>query len=72
MTDDTDDVRLPYRRRTLPCGLDVIHHHDASAPQVAVSLWYRVGSSDERPDRSGLAHLFEHLFKNSQHMPRAH
>jgi zinc protease len=55
---------LATRRRTLPCGLDVVVHRDDSSPQVAVSVWYRVGSSDERPDRTGFAHLFEHLFKS--------
>ena len=59
-----DDLpHLATRRRTLPCGLDVVVHADASSPQVAVSVWYRVGSSDERADRTGFAHLFEHLFK---------
>lgn len=60
-----DDLpHLTTRRRTLPCGLDVIVHADASAPSIAVNVWYRVGSSDERPDRTGFAHLFEHLFKS--------
>jgi len=56
---------LATRRRTLPCGLDVVVHRDTASPQIAVSVWYRVGSSDERPDRTGFAHLFEHLFKSS-------
>jgi predicted Zn-dependent peptidase len=56
---------LATRRRTLPCGLEVVVHADPSSPQVAVSAWYRVGSSDERADRTGFAHLFEHLFKSS-------
>ncbi len=59
---------LPYlttRLRRMPCGLDVVVHPDPSAPQVAVSVWYRVGSSDEQPHRTGFAHLFEHLFKSS-------
>jgi predicted Zn-dependent peptidase len=60
---DGDAPHLVTRTRTLPCGLDVVVHRDASAPQVAVSVWYRVGSSDERSDRTGFAHLFEHLFK---------
>ena len=61
---DGDAPHLATRTRTLPCGLDVIVHRDASSPQVVVSVWYRVGSSDERPDRTGFAHLFEHLFKS--------
>jgi predicted Zn-dependent peptidase len=60
---DGDLPHLVARRRTLPCGLEVVIHPDATVPQIAVSVWYRVGSSDERADRTGLAHLFEHLFK---------
>ena len=56
---------LATRSRTLRSGLDVVVHPDPSAPQIAVSVWYRAGSSDERPDRTGFAHLFEHLFKGS-------
>jgi predicted Zn-dependent peptidase len=61
---EADLPRLAVRRRALPCGLDVIVHADAAAPSIAVSVWYRVGSSDERADRTGFAHLFEHLFKS--------
>jgi len=70
----TDPVspHLTIERRTLPCGLDVILHHDDASPQVCVNVWYRVGSSDETPERTGFAHLFEHLFKNSEHMPAHH
>ena len=57
--------QLAVRRRTLPCGLDVVVHDDPSSPQIAVSVWYCVGSADERADRTGFAHLFEHLFKCS-------
>jgi predicted Zn-dependent peptidase len=66
------NLELAHERRTLPCGLEVILHPDDTAPQVCASIWYRVGSSDERPDRTGFAHLFEHLFKNSQHIPAHH
>jgi len=62
---DGDLPHLETQRRTLPCGLEVVVHKDDSVPQVAVSVWYRVGSSDERPERTGFAHLFEHLFKSS-------
>jgi predicted Zn-dependent peptidase len=62
---DGEAPHLVTRTRTLPCGLDVVVHPDDSSPQVAVSVWYRVGSSDERADRTGFAHLFEHLFKGS-------
>jgi len=60
-----DFPRLAVHRRVLPCGLEVIVHPDHTVPQVCASVWYRVGSSDERPDRTGFAHLFEHLFKAS-------
>jgi predicted Zn-dependent peptidase len=66
--DRAGDPELNLHRFTLPSGLDVVVHPDRSTPQVAVSVWYRVGSSDERPDQSGHAHLFEHLFKNSEHL----
>lgn len=69
---DEASPHLAFRRRTLPCGLDVIVHRDDTAPQICVSVWYRVGSSDETPERTGFAHLFEHLFKNSEHIPAHH
>jgi len=70
---DSDGLpHLEIERRTLPCGLDVIVHRDPSVPQVCTSVWYRVGSSDERADLTGFAHLFEHVFKNSLHVPAHH
>ncbi len=65
ITFDGQLPRLAIRRRRLPCGLEVVIHGDESTPQTAVSVTYRVGNSDERPDRTGFAHLFEHLFKSS-------
>jgi len=62
---DGDLPRLAVHRRQLPCGLEVIVHPDHAVPQICASVWYRVGSSDERADRTGFAHLFEHLFKAS-------
>jgi predicted Zn-dependent peptidase len=59
-----DLPHLAFDRRKLGCGLDVIVHRDPAVPQVVTSVWYRVGSSDERADRTGFAHLFEHLFKS--------
>jgi len=52
---------IPYSEFTLPNGLRVIVHEDHKAPIVAVNLWYHVGSKDERPGRTGFAHLYEHL-----------
>jgi predicted Zn-dependent peptidase len=70
--DAAGDPHLAFERRTLPCGLDVVVHRDDAAPQVCTNVWYRAGSSDESPHLTGLAHLFEHLFKNSAHMPSLH
>ncbi|MHB0970664.1 MAG: M16 family metallopeptidase [Thermoanaerobaculia bacterium] len=54
---------------TLPNGLRVALNEDRSAPLVAVNLWYHVGSKNERPGRTGFAHLFEHmLFAGSEHV----
>jgi predicted Zn-dependent peptidase len=70
--EDDASPRLAVQRSKLPCGLDLLIHQDPSSPQACVSMWYRVGSSDETPERTGFAHLFEHLFKNSEHMPAHH
>jgi zinc protease len=61
-------VQIPYTKKTLDNGLDVIVHEDHQLPMVAVNLWYHVGSKNERPGRTGFAHLFEHLmFEGSAH-----
>jgi zinc protease len=61
-------IDLPYTKRTLDNGLDVIVHEDHHVPIVAVNLWYHVGSKNEQPGRTGFAHLFEHLmFEGSEH-----
>ena len=61
---------LPYRKHTLPNGLDVIVRRQGRLPIVAVNLWYHVGSKDETPRQRGFAHLFEHLmFEGSEHYP---
>jgi zinc protease len=57
---------IPIELFTLPNGLTVILSEDHTAPLVAVNLWYHVGSANERPGRTGFAHLFEHmLFQGS-------
>ena len=62
---------LDWTRQTLDNGLDVIVHEDHRCPIVAVNLWYHVGSRNESPGRTGLAHLFEHLmFEGSLHHDR--
>ena len=63
-------LRVPYTSFTLSNGLQVLLHEDHSVPVVAVNTWYHVGSSDERPGRTGFAHLFEHImFMGSEHVP---
>jgi zinc protease len=63
-----ENATLPFAKRTLSNGLDVIVHEDHHVPIVAVNVWYHVGSKNERPGRTGFAHLFEHLmFEGSAH-----
>lgn len=63
-----EEVRIPYEKFVLDNGLTLIVHEDRKAPVVAVSIWYHVGSKDEKPGRTGFAHLFEHLmFQGSEH-----
>lgn len=54
-------LELPFEQTKLPNGLTVIVHEDHVLPVVATNLIYRVGSKDEKPGRTGFAHLFEHL-----------
>ena len=59
-----DLPEIKYEKFTLPNGLRVIVHEDRKIPVVAVNVWYHVGSKDERPGKTGFAHLFEHLMFN--------
>jgi zinc protease len=59
-----DLPEIKYEKFTLPNGLRVIVHEDRKIPVVAVNIWYHVGSKDERPGKTGFAHLFEHLMFN--------
>jgi zinc protease len=61
---------LQFSKHTLPNGLKVIVHEDHTTPLAAVNVLYDVGSRDENPERTGFAHLFEHLmFGGSQNIP---
>jgi zinc protease len=63
-------IDVPFERHELENGLRVVLSRDASAPVVAVNLWYNVGSRNERPGRTGFAHLFEHMmFQGSANVP---
>jgi zinc protease len=69
-TSDTigQPMQMRCEKRVLDNGLSVLVHEDHACPLVAVNLWYHVGSKNERPGRTGLAHLFEHLmFEGSAH-----
>jgi zinc protease len=64
--------RIAFEQFTLPNGLQVIYSEDHSTPIVSVDLWYQVGSRNERPGRSGFAHLFEHMmFQGSAHVKKS-
>ncbi len=52
---------IAYTKFVLANGLTVIVHEDHKAPIVAVNTWYHVGSKNEKPGKTGFAHLFEHL-----------
>jgi len=62
---------IAYDRFTLTNGLRILVHRDTSTPIVAINILYNVGSRDEQPDRTGFAHLFEHLmFGGSKNIPK--
>ena len=66
----TKEIDIPYERFVLDNGLTVIVHEDHKAPIVAINMWYHVGSKNEKPGKTGFAHLFEHLmFGGSEHAP---
>ena len=61
--------QMTFRERTLANGLRVLSVVDKSSPSVAIHVWYHVGSKDDPDQRSGFAHLFEHLmFKSTKNM----
>ncbi|MDX1939174.1 MAG: pitrilysin family protein [Saprospiraceae bacterium] len=63
--------KIQFTEYTLDNGLHVILHQDKSTPIVAVSVMYHVGSKNEKPDRTGFAHFFEHLlFEGSENIGR--
>ncbi|NUN08941.1 MAG: insulinase family protein [Ignavibacteriaceae bacterium] len=66
MTTDTKhySIDIPFQKFKLKNGLTVIIHEDHKAPIVAVNIWYHVGSKNEKPGKTGFAHLFEHLMFN--------
>ena len=62
---------VPFQQFTLPNGLHVILSEDHTAPLVGVDVLYDVGSKDEKPGRTGFAHLYEHLmFQGTENLPK--
>src|SRR5437016_240540 len=69
VTTQTKLPRVEFRERTLANGLHVLSVLDKSSPSVAINVWYHVGSKDDPDQRSGFAHLFEHImFKSTKNM----
>ncbi len=63
-------IMIPYTAFTLDNGLQVIVHEDSSVQIAVMNILYDVGSRDEKPDKTGFAHLFEHLmFGGSANIP---
>ncbi|MBM4166226.1 MAG: insulinase family protein [Ignavibacteria bacterium] len=64
-----EQTHIQFEQYQLPNGLTVILHEDRSAPVAAVVVMYHVGSKNEKPKRTGFAHLFEHMmFQGSEHV----
>src|ERR1700730_15440969 len=70
----TRPPKLEYQVTTLPNGLTLVTEEDHSTPIVHLQIWYHVGSRNERPGRTGFAHIFQHLmFKGSKNVePEGH
>ncbi|HTO35302.1 MAG TPA: pitrilysin family protein [Flavobacterium sp.] len=67
----TNAQKVEFEEYNLENGLHVILHQDNSAPVVITSVMYHVGAKDERPDRTGFAHFFEHLlFEGTKNIER--
>ena len=63
-------ITVPYSKHTLENGLTVILHEDHTTPIISVNMLYHVGSGNEKPGRTGFAHLFEHImFEGSANVP---
>ncbi|MDX2021553.1 MAG: pitrilysin family protein [Deltaproteobacteria bacterium] len=61
---------IPFETFSLDNGLEVVLSRDTSVPTVHTEIWYKVGSKDEEPGKTGFAHLFEHImFQGTKHVP---
>jgi len=63
-TQASDNIDIGFTKFKLENGLTVIVHEDHKSPIVTINIWYHVGSKDEKPGKTGFAHLFEHLMFN--------
>ncbi len=64
-------LKIDYEKFQLSNGLDVILYQDLSLPTISINIWYKVGSANEKPGKTGFAHLFEHMmFQGSQNIPK--
>ena len=66
-----DILNIEYEKFVLENGLEVILYPNPSFPTVAVNIWYKVGSANEKPSKTGFAHLFEHMmFQGSENIQK--
>ncbi|MCB9206970.1 MAG: insulinase family protein [Ignavibacteriales bacterium] len=66
-----DILNIKYEKFVLKNGLEVILYNNKNFPTVAVNVWYKVGSANEKPNKTGFAHLFEHMmFQGSKHIAK--
>lgn len=71
MSDAFQLPRAPIEQFTLENGLRIVMNPDASVPVIAVAVYYDTGSRNEKPGRTGFAHLFEHMmFQGSENLPK--
>ena len=64
-------LRIDYKKYQLENGLEVILYQDKNLPTISVNIWYRAGSANEKPGKTGFAHLFEHMmFQGSENVPK--
>jgi zinc protease len=62
---------IKYEKFILSNGLEVVLYPNNSFPTVSVNIWYKVGSANEKPNKTGFAHLFEHMmFQGSQNIEK--
>ncbi len=67
----SSQIQIPVEKFKLKNGMTVILHEDRTIPTFTYHQWFRVGSANEQPGRTGLAHFFEHLmFKGSKNFPK--